>query len=193
MEQTSSTLGGMLNSPRKQRRFFILSALVLVAGLVAILAATIFHGTGNAFPDKFSKQPAQLNHPDKTVPTSPGQISLMRKFIESAVDRQNLKGAYWMVGPDLRGGLSMKKWLLGNIPVLFYHADNGATVEFKTDYSFKTSALFEANLHAAPGTEERPSLLFYIGLKRQGGKATGPWQVNYFEPNWRAPIPMNPG
>jgi hypothetical protein len=30
-------------------------------------------------------------------------------------------------------------------------------------------------------------------LKREGGKPDGAWQVNYFEPNWRAPIPMNPG
>jgi len=192
MAETSGTLGGILNSPRKQRRFFILSGVVLLAGIIAILAATIFRGTGNAFPDKFSNKPAQLNHPEKTVPTSPGQISVMHKFIETAVARHSLRSAYWIVGPDLRGGLSMKQWLKGNIPVLFYHADNGQTVSFKTDYSYKTSALFEANLHAVPGTEDRPSLLFYIGLKRQGGKANGQWLVNYFEPNWRAPIPINP-
>ena len=193
MAQTSGTLGSILNSPRNQRRFFILSGVVLAAGIIAILATVIFRGTGNAYPDKFSNQPAQLNHPEKTVPISGDQITLMRTFISTAVARKNLKSAYWIVGPDLRGGLSMKKWLHGDIPVLFYHADNAKTVSFKTDYSYKTEALFEANLHAVPGTEERPSLLFYIGVKRQGGKPNGPWQVNYFEPNWRAPIPMAPG
>jgi len=193
MAQTGDTLGGFLNSPRAQRRLIVVSGLVLVAGIIAILAATVFRGTGNAFPDKFSNQKAQLNHPEKTVPTSTAQISVMRKFITTAVARKNLKSAYWIVGPDLRGGLSLKQWLHGDIPVLFYHADNAKTVSFTTDYSYKTQALFEANLHAAPGTETRPSLLFYIGVKRRGGKANAPWQVNYFEPNWRAPIPMNPG
>lgn len=193
MAQSSGSLGGIFNSPRRQRQFFIGSAVVLVAGVIAILATTVFRGTGNAFPDKFSNQPAQVSKPEKAVPTSKDQISLMRKFISTAVARNDLKSAYWIVGPDLRGGLSLKKWLHGDIPVLFYHADNAKTVSFTTDYSYKTSALFEANLHAVPGTETRPSLLFYIGLKREGGKPDGAWQVNYFEPNWRAPIPMNPG
>jgi hypothetical protein len=192
MAQMSGTLSSLFNSPRRQRRFFILSALVLVAGIVALLVS-LLRGTGNAYPDKFTKQPAQLNHPDKKAPVSPDQISLMRKFITTAVARKNLKSAYWIVGPDLRGGLTMKQWKTGTIPVLFYHADNAKTVQFKTDYSFQKQALFEANLHAAPGTETRPTLLFFIGLKREGDKANGRWLVNYFEPNWRPPVPMNPG
>ena len=64
---------------------------------------------------------------------------------------------------------------------------------FKVDYSYRTQALLEANLHARPGSEARPELLFFIGLKRESGKANGRWLVNYFEPNWRPPIPMAPG
>jgi hypothetical protein len=192
MAQTSGTLSGFFGSPRRQRRIFILSGVVLLAGIVAILV-TVLRGTGNASPDKFSNQPAQLNHPEKKAPVSPDQISLMRKFITTAVARQNLTSAYGIVGPDLRGGLTPKQWLKGDIPVLFYHAANAGTVAFKVDYSYQRQALFEANLHAKPGTEARPSLLFYIGLKRQGDKANGRWLVNYFEPNWRPPIPMAPG
>lgn len=192
MAQTSGTLSSLFNSPRRQRRLLVFSGLVLVAGIVAILI-TVFRGTGNAYPDKFTSQPAVTYHPDKKAPVSPDQISLMRKFITTAVARQNLKSAYRIVGPDLRGGLSLKQWQAGTIPVLSYHATNAATVQFKADYSFQRQALFEANLHAAPGTETRPSLLFFIGLKREGGKANGRWLVNYFEPNWRPPIPMAPG
>jgi len=192
MAQTTGTLSGLFDSPRKQRRFFIFSGIVLLAGIVAVLVV-VFHGTGNAYPDKFSNQPAQLNHPEKKAPVSPDQISLMRKFITTAVARQDLKSAYWIVGPDLRGGLTRKQWLVGDIPVLFYHAENAKTVSFKVDYSYQKQALFEANLHAKAGTEQRPSLLFFIGLKRQGDKANGRWLVNYFEPNWRPPVPMAPG
>jgi hypothetical protein len=192
MAQTSGTLSGFRNSPRRQRRFFIFSGAVLLAGIVAILV-TVFRGTGNAFPDKFSSQPATVNHPDKKARVSKDQISLIRTFIKTAVARRNLKSAYWIVGPDLRGGLTQKQWLGGTIPVLSYHAVNADTVEFKVDYSFERQALFEANLHAQRGTEARPSLLFFLGLKRQGDKANGRWLVNYFEPNWRPPIPMAPG
>jgi len=193
MAQTGGILEGLFSSPRKQRRFFIFSALVLLAGIIAILLATVFRGTGNAYPDKFSNKPAQLNHPQKPVSTSEDQISLMRDFLQTAVARTDLKRAYWLVGPDLRGGLTMKQWLGGTIPVLYYQATNARTAEFKTDYSYATTALFEVNLHAKPGTETRPSLLFYVGLKRQGGKPNGRWLVNYFEPNWQAPVPMAPG
>lgn len=192
MAQTGGALSGVFNSPRKQRQLLIFSGIVLIAGIAAILIATVFRGTGNAYPDKFSNQPAQLNHPEKKAPVSPDQISLMRKFISTAVARKNLGSAYWIIGPDLRGGLTRSEFQHGDIPVLFYHADNAKTVSFKTDYSYETEALFEANLHAVPGTETRPSLLFFIGLKRQGGKADGKWLVNYFEPNWRPPLPMAP-
>lgn len=192
MAQTGGVLSGVFNSPRRQRRLFIFSGVVLLAGIAAILIATVFRGTGNAYPDKFSNQPAQLNHPEQKAPVSKDEISLMRQFITTAVARKDLDKAYWLVGPDLRGGLSRSQWRNGDIPVLYYHADNAATVSFKVDYSYTTSALFEANLHAVPGTEQRPELLFFIGLKRQGGKAHGQWLVNYFEPNWRPPVPMAP-
>jgi hypothetical protein len=192
MAQTSGTLSGLRNSPRKQRRFFIFSGVVLLAGIAAILV-TVFRGTGNAYPDKFSNQPATVNHPDKKARVSNDQISLIRTFIKTAVARRNLKSAYWIVGPDLRGGLTQNQWVGGTIPVLSYHADNADTVGSKIDYSYQRQALFEANLHAQPGTEARPSLLFFIGLKRQGDRTNGRWLVNYFEPNWRPPIPMAPG
>jgi hypothetical protein len=192
MAHTSGIGSALWGSPRKQRRFFWVSGAVLVVGIAAVIATIVFRGTSNAFPDKFSNQPAQLNHPEKAVPLTAAEIQLARRFIETAVARKNLNAAYSFVHPDLRGGLTRKQWDKGNIPVLFYHADNGKTVAFKVDYSHRTQALLEANLSAVPGTEVRPSLLFFIGLKRAGGKPTGRWLVNYFEPNWRPPIPAAP-
>ena len=193
MTQMSGISSGLWGSPRKQRRLFWVSGVVLLAGIAALLAIVVFRGTGNAFPDKFSNQPAQLNQPEKDAPVSKDQISLARRFIETAVARKDLDAAYSFVHPDLRGGLTRAQWDKGNIPVLFYQADNAETVSFKVDYSYQTQALFEVNLHAKPGTEERPSLLFFLGLKRENGKPTGRWLVNYFEPNWRPPVPMAPG
>jgi len=171
----------------------VVSAFVFGVGLVALLSMYFLRGTGNAFPDKFSNQPAQVNHPQQRASVSPAEIALARRFLETAVTRSDLASAYDIVDPDLRGGLTRKQFEHGDIPVLYYQATNVETASFKVDYSFRTQALFEVNLHAKRGTETRPSLLFFVGLKREGGKANGRWLVNYFEPNWRPPIPMNPG
>ena len=171
----------------------VVSAIVFGVGLVALLSMYFLRGTGNAFPDKFSNKPAQVNHPQQRASVSKAEIALARRFLETAVTRSDLASAYDIVDPDLRGGLTRKQFEHGDIPVLYYQATNVETASFKVDYSFRTQALFEVNLHAKRGTETRPSLLFFVGLKREGGKANGRWLVNYFEPNWRPPIPMNPG
>jgi hypothetical protein len=186
-------IGAILNSPRRQRRLMVVSAIVFGVGLVALLSMYFLRGTGNAFPDKFSNKPAQVNHPQQRASVSQAEIALARRFLETAVTRSDLASAYDIVDPDLRGGLTRKQFEHGDIPVLYYQATNVETASFKVDYSFRTQALFEVNLHAKRGTETRPSLLFFVGLKREGGKANGRWLVNYFEPNWRPPIPMNPG
>jgi len=189
----SGISGVLWGSPRRQRRFFWISGAVFVVGLIVFISLIVFRGTGNAFPDKFSSQPATLIKPDQKAPVTKDQIALARRFLKTAVARSDLASAYWITGPDLRGGLTRSQWLKGNIPVLYYHADNIDTAEFGVDYSYKTQALFEVNLHAVRGTEDRPELLFFIGLRRQGDKPNGRWLVNYFEPNWRPPIPMAPG
>lgn len=193
MAQTSGISGVLWGSPRKQRRSLWLGGIVLLVGIVAFLATVLLRGTGNAFPNKFSNAPAQVSHPEQHAPVAAGQIALARRFIETAVARKDLDAAYSFVHPDLRGGLTRAQWDQGTIPVLYYQADNAKTVAFKVDYSYRTQALFEVNLHAKPGTEQRPTLLFFLGLKREGGKPNGRWLVNYFEPNWQAPVPMAPG
>jgi hypothetical protein len=189
MASPSGILTGMFNSPRKQRRFFIVSAATLIIGAGAFLAVVVFRGTPNAFTDTISSKPAQLYHPDKTVHLSKQETSLAREFIKSAVERQNLNAAYTIVHPDLKGTLTRKQWNTGNIPVVYYPARNADTAAFVVDYSFKTSALLEVDLVAKRGKDMRPHLLFYLGLKRAGGKPTGRWLVNYWQPHWRPPVP----
>jgi hypothetical protein len=193
MASPSGILTGFLNSPRKQRRFMIVSAAVLVIGASAFLAMVVFRGTPNAFTDTISNKPATLYHPDKTVKLQPEETALARKFIKTAVERQNLDAAYELVHADLKGNLTRKQWDTGNIPVVTYPARNADTAAFTVDYSFKTSALLEVDLVARPGQDQRPELRFFIGLKRAGGKPDGRWLVNYWQPHWRPPVPQAVG
>jgi hypothetical protein len=193
MASPSGILTDFFNSPRRQRRFFILSAAVLAIGVGAFLAMVVFRGTPNAFTDTLSNKPAQLYHPDKKVPLSKEEVALARRFIKTAVERRDLNAAYTIVHPDLKGTLTRKEWDTGNIPVVSYLAENADTAAFSVDYSFKTSALLEIDLVAKPGKDQRPELRFYLGLKREGGKSNGRWLVNYWQPHWKPPVPQAVG
>jgi hypothetical protein len=193
MADTTGIMSGLLNSPRKQRRFFILSAAVLAAGIAAFLALVVFKGTPNAFTDTISNKPAQLAKVEKKVPVSKEEIRLARQFISTAVTRKDLNTAYDLVDNDLKGGLTRQQWNTGAIPVVDYNARNIQNAGFTVDYSYATSALLEVDLVAKPGTDFRPHLLFFIGLKREGGKPNGRWLVNYWQPHWKPPVPQAVG
>lgn len=191
MAQSTGTLSGFLNSPRKQRRFFIVSAGIFGVGVIAFVSMVFLHGTGNRFTNTFSNQPAKLYKPDKAVPIQKSEIALARKFIETAVERKDLATAYGLVHADLKGRMTKKEWLTGNIPVIQYDAVNAKTADFTVDYSFQRSALLEVNL-ISRHQQTKPTLLFFLGLKRAGDTAKGRWLVSYWEPHWQPPVPLAP-
>jgi hypothetical protein len=194
MASSNGILGGFLDSPRRQRRFFILSAGVLAVGVVAFVSLVVLRGTGNAFTDTISNKPAQLYHQDKAVPVSKGEIAVARQFIRTAVARKNLDSAYAIVHPDIRGSMTRKQWDTGNIPVVSYVARNTDSAAFAVVYSYARSALLEVDLVATSASQTtRPHLRFFVGLKRQGDKAAGRWLVSYWQPHWRPPMPQAVG
>jgi hypothetical protein len=166
---------------------------VLVVGIAVFVSLVLLRGTSNAFTDTISSQPAQLATPEKTVKLSEEQRQLARKFIQTAVLRQNLDAAYSIVHPDIRGAMTRKEWDTGAIPVVYYPARNWKTAAFVVDYSYQTSALIEVDLVAKKGADERPHLLFYLGFKRAGDKPNGRWLVNYWQPHWKPPVPQAVG
>jgi hypothetical protein len=187
-----SGIGGILESPRRQRQLFIGSGAVLLIGIVAFVATVLLKNNGNKFTDTFSNQPAKLAEKDPATRITKDELTLARTFIKTAVMRKQLDKAYDLVDVDLRGRMTRKQWDTGNIPVISYEAQNADTAALTVDYSHQRSALLEVDLVAKPNTETRPHLLFFLGLKRKGDSKTGQWLVNYWEPHWRPPIPMAP-
>lgn len=190
--QSAAAPAGFFSSPRNQRRLFIVSAGVLAIGVVAFVATFILRGTGNASPDKFSNKNAQLASKDKKEPFSQTEEQIARKFVETAVLRKNVASSFDIVDVDLKGRMTRNDWAKGNLPVIPYPADNAKTAHFEVDYSYQKSALLEVELVAKPGSPSsvKPQLLFFLGLKREHGKANGKWLVSYWEPHWRPPIPQ---
>jgi hypothetical protein len=193
MSSTTSSPTGFLSSPRMQQRLLWISGAVLVIGVAVFLGVYFSRG---------SSQPAAVNistlssGPSSTKPAtenpkvaaSPDALKVARTFLETAVLRQNLDTAYGIVGPDLKGGMSLAQWRKGNIAVQPYPAINVKTAKLTVLTSNKNELrLVVGPLVARKGSGIRP-LAFYLNVDRLGGK----WLVNYFLPNYRIPIHVNP-
>ena len=124
------------------------------------------------------------------VPVSPAARTVARRFLETAVGRQDLARAYTLVGPWLKG-VSRKQWIKGNNPVTYFPASNLKTAPFKVLSSAKNALMLGVGPLVAPkGTKLRrtlnsvqrglESLIFRLEVDRIRGK----WLVNYFMPNY---------
>jgi hypothetical protein len=184
----SSATGGILSSPRAQRRILWISGAVLAVGLIVFLAAFALRGSPGV-QAKISNQPAQ--HAPKLVKAKPDPkaYTVAREFMQTAVLRKHLSTAYGIVGPDLKGGMTLKQWDKGNIPVMGYPANNIKTAGFTVVSSYKTQLMLLVDLVARKGTDVRPHLPFWLGLIRSHNKPDGRWVVNYWLPDWEPPVP----
>jgi hypothetical protein len=160
---------------------------VLIVGLTVFLASFAFRGSpGVQAP--ISKQKAQSAPKEVKAKPDPKAYTVARKFMATAVLRKNLSSAYKLVGPDLKGGMTLKQWQTGNIPVMGYPAGNVKTAAFTVISSYKTRLMLLVDLVAGPGTHVRPHLPFWLGLVRAHNKPNGRWLVNYWLPDWAPPV-----
>jgi len=177
-----------MDSPRAQRRAFSIALAILVVGAAAFVFA-FFRNTSHPLPDVASDQPANIYHPEKTVPVDPQILKVAREFIATAVARKHLAESYDIVGVDLRGTMSRADWAKGDIPVVPYPADKLELATFKVDYSHPKQALLEIGLVPKTGSDVR-RLTFFIGFEKVGKGANAHWVVNYWNPHYRPPVPL---
>jgi hypothetical protein len=196
MESSSSsrTLGGILSSPRGQRRLIMFSGAVLVIGFIAFLSAFLLKGTPG-IQSPLSTLPAYTHAKLVKAPPSKEALQVARQFVETAPLRKNLDQAYAITGPALKGTMTKKEFEKGNIPVVDYPARNAKTAAFTVDWSYETQIMLEVDLVAKKGSGSniRPHLPFFLGLERKGDKPNGAWQVNTWIPVWHPPLPMAGG
>jgi hypothetical protein len=174
-----------LDSPRAQRRALWVGLGIFVVGAAAMVFV-FFRNTGHPLPDKASNQPAQVEKAQPTVPVAPEIVTVMKKFISTAVLRKNLDEAFAIVGPDLRGGLTRKQFEKGDIPVVPYPAADVEHLQYTVDFSHPEEASLEVGLNPTAGNEGVRRQTFFIGFKKIGGH----WVVNYWSPRYRPPVPV---
>ena len=178
-------------SATTRRSFSSLSGLILVAGIVAV-AVTWVGDTGKSQETPLSDEPAQVFTPRKQVPLDVEARRVAGRFILTAVARENLAESYDLVHPELRQGMTMRQWLTGNIPVVYYPAKEIDAATFKVDESYKDEVILEVALLPKDASKVKPQV-FFIGLKKTGKGAAARWQVNYWVPRAAPQVPTDKG
>jgi hypothetical protein len=176
-------------APRLKRLVPWLSGLLLVAGIVAAIVAF----TTNRNPPKPAPVPAALAPKPaakpRTVALSKETVAIARQFVTTAVARRDLAAAWKISGPDIRGGLTLKEWLTGNIPVVPFPVKSvSGPVRFKIDWSYKNQAGIDIALLPASG-KVKPQIFFML-LKRVGPSSRKHWIVASWVPHSSPIVPL---
>src|SRR5207248_1804063 len=136
MSSATSSPTGFLSSPRMQQRLVWISGAVLLIGVAVFLGVFLSRGTSR--PANVNLSTVSSAPPSSTTPAaknakvapSAAAFQVARTFLETAVLRKNLDAAYPLVGPNLKGGMSLTQWRKGNIAVVPYPASNAKTAKF---------------------------------------------------------------
>src|SRR5262245_10651546 len=163
---------------------------VLVAGI--IVAIVHYTSNTNGPPEAASTPPpAKPAVAEKKVALSKDATSVARKFIQTAVGRKDLAEGWKLAGPDVRGGLTHKEWMTGNIPVVPYPIAALATARFKIDYSFRNEALIEVALLPRPGAKIKPQVFALQMSRVRAPGGTRHWVVNSWVPKSATLVPQD--
>jgi hypothetical protein len=184
----------LLSNERFQRALVSITAVLLVAGVVAFLSVRAGDNDNDSSPQT-NAAPAVV---DTTQEVNTGKLErgarvAAGEFILAAAGRENLKKAWELSDPELRDqcGCTYKEWLKGNIPVQYYPVGNLDVAAFDIEEASPTSAVLLVALVPKEGEKVKPQT-FYVGLKsrNQGGKKR--WFVNYWAPRSAVAVPALP-
>jgi hypothetical protein len=192
-ESVSAYPARLKTARRLSRLFPWFAGLVLVAGIVAVVIVFAFRDssskTENATPVTPAQQAAPAPTP-KQVPVPRAAKLVAGQFILTAVQRKHLDKAWKLAGPDIRGGLTYKQWLTGNIPVVPWLGTIG-TAPLSVDYSYKNEIALTIVIAPKQGTKGHPDT-FKMVLQPMGKGAKKHWVVQEWVPYEPPPIPANP-
>jgi hypothetical protein len=177
-----------LSSRNFNRWLLWIGAAVLVAGVVAVLITYVgntakheqVNPTGPAV--KFTPTPKQIKFPEAAW-------KVAKEFAFTAVARKNLARSYGISDAQLRGGLTLKEWKTGTLPVIFYPTERIVRYNWKnTNYAYPREAQINVILLAKPSTGQKP-LPAQIVLVKRGNGAGARWVVDHFQPLGGPPVP----
>ena len=103
---------------------------------------------------------------------------VLRKFILTAVDRQDVGSSWDISAPSLREGFSRRQWNRGDLPVVPYPALDRGLGQGYVEYSYTDSVGMEVYLFPKPGSGYSQLTADVELVKGKHGN----WQVDYWMP-----------
>lgn len=186
-----------MDSPKRfvnSRRFKLLlpwvSALVLLAGAGAVMGA-YFSNTAEVSASQPTGPAIPPEVPQKNIPFPDAAWRVAREFVFTAVSRKQLAESYAIAHPDLRGGLTLKDWETGELPVPFVPVAKVLKFNWKnTNYAHPRDAQINVILIPAKSSNQRQSYA-QIGLTKVGEGPHARWMVSYYGPLGGPPVPTH--
>jgi hypothetical protein len=165
-----------------------LAGALLAAGVITFLVGRFGGNTAGA-KETFGSQDAVKPQVVKQVPLEPAARETAGKFILTAVARKNLDQAWKLATPNIKGGLSFKEWMTGNIPVPTLGVPIDKAAITKIIYSHKREAELNIVLLPKPNKLRVKSTLFVMDLKKVGTGDKAHWLVDYCQVQQGIPVP----
>jgi len=174
----------LLSSPRRRRRLFRVSGVVIAAGC-AVAIGFLYPNTGRKEAG-FSPGKPQVTHEEPpATPLAKSDIAASEQaldhFVRTAVLRRNVDDSYDLVTRQLRAGLTRSQWHTGDIPVAPFAAKDFAFAKSKLQYSHGNLARYDVLIWAKPKAATS-STSFSMELRAVGAGKSRRWLVDYFEP-----------
>jgi len=169
----------IFSSYRRRRRLIILS-------IPLVLAPLIYLGVHYSSPGN----PETATGPEFAAPVEPKRAPftaedrravrpVLKKFIETAVARNDVSAAWDVSAPNLKEGLTRKQWNTGDIPVVPYPAANrGLGTWSYVEYSYTNAVGLEVFVFPQPGSGYSAMTADVELVKDRQGR----WLVDYWLP-----------
>lgn len=173
-----------LSSRRLEKWLPWIAAAVLAAGVIAFLV--VYFGNTADTSEKFEKGTPSTFAAKTNVPLAQEARVTAAKFIRTAVVRKNLDQAWALATENVRGGLTYKEWLTGDISVPPLGAPMDKAAITKIVYSHPREA--ELNIVVLPKIPNKykvPATLYVVDLKKVGSR----WLVDYCQVHAAAGAP----
>jgi hypothetical protein len=179
-----------LSSRRFNRWLFLLAAIVLAAGIIAILVTQVGNNSGtteNTAPT--GPKISDLEKAQKNIRFPAAAWNVAKQFLTTAPARKNLAQSYALADANVRGGLTLKQWKTGNIPVPFFPTSEIIRYNWKnTNFAHPRDAAVNLILVPTAKSHLRAGP-FMIEVVKVGQGAKAHWLVDYFGAVQGPPVP----
>jgi hypothetical protein len=173
----------LISSPRRRRRLIAVLGVLAVATIVALLigfdrnsAQPIATPVTKGTPYVPAPNPKNVRF---TKAEAAAAIPIAQQFVRDAVGRKDMRSAWAITAPVLRGGTPRQEWNRGeNTEIAPFPLDHA---RWQLDYNYRTAVGLEIAVYPQAHASIKNPMVYYMELQRPRGKH-GRWLVDQWMP-----------